>query len=280
MELAGERFNVVLDSGVLGFDGWGWPPEILAILIRQLRPNQLAAISKSVTAEPRTGNFKWWRPWSSVRYLGGGNWVNTYGLTNPGLGALKDTLSAFCRRVRLPIVSVALPEAEDAGVFAFNLTTISPKPFAVEINLSCVNNVHRQTVEEAARSIGEMRRVLKVPYIIKLGYDQDFVDFAERLYHLHEVCHVTNTVKFQTVYPDRRSPLGEGGVSGPEIFPFAASAVDTLRLEGYNKPIIGGGGVDSLAKARILVDFGADAVAVGTAVHFHPTLPHRIENEL
>jgi len=56
------RFSAVLNSGVLGLDGLGYPPEWLSILIRELRPNELAAISKTVTLEPYAGNFRWWKP--------------------------------------------------------------------------------------------------------------------------------------------------------------------------------------------------------------------------
>lgn len=283
MELEKLCFDVVLDSGVLGYNGLGWPPEWLAILFRQLRPSRLAAISKTVSADPITGNFRWWKPWQTIRYLGSNNYVNAYGLTNPGFSTLSDSLGQFCGRVGIPIISVLLPPPDQAGIFAFHLSNLQPGPFGVEVNLSCVNHHGWLSSEEVVQSLQEMRRVLKCPYILKLGVNQDYLATADRLWSLHEAIHGINTVPWSMVFPDAPSPMsrfGGGGVSGPAIHRFAIDFVTQLVASGYDKPIIGGGGVQNTKMARQLIEAGASAVAVGTATHLHPATAHRIANEL
>jgi len=130
-------------------------------------------------------------------------------------------------------------------------------------------------------SIGEIRALTHLPLIIKVGYDQDFIRLLDRLYFIHDCAHLINSVRFSTVFPNLKSPLtGGGGVSGPAIFEFAQSAIEPLRLSGYEKPIIGGGGVNTVEGARILISAGADAIAIGTAIHSRPYLAHDIQEAL
>lgn len=280
VKLGNHEFSVVLDSGILGFNGRGWPPEQLAILLGLLKPSELTAISKTVTFEPHRGNFRWWKPWESIRYLGGGNYVNTYGLTNPGIGCLTDTLGRFCERVGFPIISILPPSPNDARRFAVELLGIRPAPKAIEFNLSCVNHAALDT-DELVYSINEMRSARKWPVILKMGYDQEFVEIANTLYFVHDCAHLINSVRFTTVFPEKPSPLkGGGGVSGPIIFELAQVAVETLRTSGYSKPIIGGGGVNSVERARHLIGVGANAIALGTTVHLRPHLVREIKQAL
>lgn len=283
IRLGEQEFRVVLDSGVLGFDGWGWPPEILAILLHRLRPRELAVISKTVSLRPIAGNFIPQRPWETVRYLGRGNWVNAYGLTNPGILTLGYTLGAFCRRVGAPIISVIPPKPEDAERFAHDLRALPSLPVALEVNLSCPNHIHGFSLDEIAESLTKMRKVFSCPYILKLGHDQNVLEILEYLHDLHEIVHGTNSVPWATVFPNRPSPLfkfGGGGVSGPVIYPFALEFTKLVAESGYSKPIIAGGGVDNVAKALELLNAGAGAIALGTAIHTKPWLAHKIEREL
>ncbi|OQA51781.1 MAG: Dihydroorotate dehydrogenase B (NAD(+)), catalytic subunit [candidate division WS2 bacterium ADurb.Bin280] len=280
MKLGDSEIKVVLDSGVLGLDGLGYFPERLAILTGELRPRELAAISKTVTFGPHAGNFRWWKPWESIRYLGNGNYVNTYGLTNPGIVKASKALGRFCSRVDVPIISVALPAPEQAAKLVEAVHSIRPRPRAIELNISCPN-VEQAPLDSLVDSVGEIRVATKLPLIIKLGYDQDFISILDRLYFVHDVAHLINSVRFSTVFSGKPSPLkGGGGVSGPIIFEFAVNAVEALRMSDYGKPIIGGGGIDSVDKAKTMLNVGADAIAIGTATHTRPYLPNHIKNVL
>lgn len=289
LKLAGRRVDVVLDAGVLGFDGWGWPPEWLAILTGRLRPKQLAAISKTLTYGPNAGNFRWWKPWGSIRYLGGGNYVNKMGLPNPGLSALKDELGLFCRRVGVPIISVLPPHTDGAGAFAYELAKADLGMVAVEINASCPNYeaVNPETLPD---TIAQMREYLRCPLIVKMGAMGSSERLARAAIELEphvDVLHIINTVPYSSVFPLRKSPLATdknpldgGGVSGPAIHSIALLALMAIRTAGFVKPIICGGGISSLIRAQSMARAGADAVAIGTAIRYDPALAHRIAEEL
>ena len=282
IELGDERFDVVLDSGVLGMNGLGWPPELLAILLGRLQPRELAAISKTISYDPITGNYRWWKPWETVRYLGKGTWVNAYGLSNRGVKAHLDELQLFCGRVGVPIISFLPPKPEDAGRLGWELSKLKPLLAALEANISCPNIVHLALDDQLA-SIKEIRRVCRLPVILKLAFGQPIQRITEMFAGVCEAIHVTNTVPWDLVFPGQRSPMkrfGGGGVSGPTIFPHTESIVHELRQSGYTGPIIAGGGVTSVERALELRDLGADAIAVGTAVHHNPGLPHMIKRAL
>lgn len=281
LELAGRRVDVVLDAGLLGFNGWGWPPEWLAILTHQLRPTELAAISKTLTWHPTTGNFRWYMPWRSIRYLWRGNWVNSYGLSNPGVASLRGDLQAFCRRVAIPIISVLPPDQPDnAALFAYELAAVVGLDLAaVEINASCPNH-EAVPMEGLPAVIGEMRRHLHCPLIVKMGRSNDLAGQAMALEEHCDCLHLINSVPWDMIFPSRKSPLIEGGVSGPIIFPAARRSVCEVRAAGFAKPIIGGGGINSLVRAQSMGRAGADAVAIGTAIHHDPALAHRIAEKL
>ncbi len=284
VSIFGWRVTVMLDSGLLGFDGSGQIPERLAILLGQLRPNKLAAISKTISYAPLCGNYNPLRPWETIRYLGRGNWVNAYGLTNPGIAGLKRPLRQFCNRVLTPIVSVVPPDPKSAEQFARDIDAISLRLWAIEINISCPNHTTPSTdmVEE---SLTVMRSVLPpdgYAFILKVGYDVD-LQLLEELSGLYDYLHGINSVPWNVVFPNRPSPLakfGGGGVSGPVIYPFAVDFVKRLTDAGYDKPIIAGGGINSVEAAEKLYDLGASAVALGTAVHTNPSLARRVSQAL
>jgi dihydroorotate dehydrogenase len=68
-----------------------------------------------------------------------------------------------------------------------------------------------------------------------------------------------------------------GGLSGAPLFDLSLSTVRTLReLLGSSFPIIGVGGVDSPARARLMRDAGADLVQIYTGLVYRgPTLVSR-----
>lgn len=273
----GHVLDVVLDSGSLGLSGLGWPSEWPALVRRQLRPRELAAISKTVTLRPHRGNFCWWKPSDTVRYLGDGNWVNAFGLTNPGLKRAWPWLRLFTRLVGQPIISFFAFNAEEAAEIAERLNELECA--AVELNTSCPNVNKPLTTDEINKIIKAARGHSGHPLLVKLSVDQDYPAIAERIEGLVNVLHFTNTVKWDRVYPKKPSPLaryGGGAVSGPDIHRFAVEMNDRLEESGIRTPRLVGGGVHTTAGALRLLERGAGAVAVATATHYNPELPHRI----
>ena len=73
---------------------------------------------------------------------------------------------------------------------------------------------------------------------------------------------------------------GSGGVSGPALFPVGLLAVQRTAAALPGFPLIGAGGVRSVADARDYLRAGASLVAIGTAGLADPRLPGRIAREL
>lgn len=217
----GAEISVVLDC-VLGINGRGTPLEWAAILKGKLHPELHAVISKTITDAPIAG---WpWDPLLRVRYLGCGNWVNAYGLLNPGRVCGQKVLEGFADRVGQAIISVFACNPEEAvrlAQMANNLDAI-----ALEMNASCPN-VHKLSFEEITEIALAFHEQCRLPLIVKLSAEQD-VEIALRLREVVEIFNLTNTIRFETVFHNRESPLaryGGGGVSGPIIHPYAQAAI-------------------------------------------------------
>lgn len=270
--------NVVVDC-VLGLNGLGTPLEWLPILRGELRTRELVAISKTVTCNPITA---WpWEPFLRVRSLGNDNWVNAYGLLNPGRDQAPELLQRFIERTKSAIISIFAENTSEAIGLGHMISSLSGAA-AAELNCSCPN-IHELSVDQIVANVDAFRRVCRLPVLIKLGFDQDYVEIARQLRSIADGLHVINTVRWETHFPERVSPLaryGGGGISGPIIHEYALRCVSGLREAGIEMPILAGGGVNSTNSARLLIEAGADAVAVATAIHHHPNLPHQLEEYL
>jgi dihydroorotate dehydrogenase (NAD+) catalytic subunit len=80
------------------------------------------------------------------------------------------------------------------------------------------------------------------------------------------------------VYDGLRPRLGNGngGLSGPALLPVGLLAVVRVRQQLPLVPIIGVGGIRTLAHVADYRRAGADLVAIGTAGLAHPRLPERL----
>jgi len=93
---------------------------------------------------------------------------------------------------------------------------------------------------------------------------------------------VINTLRGMTVdVTSRRPTLASkfGGLSGPAIFPVALYMVHEVRRV-TSLPILGIGGIDCLDRVLQFLIVGANAVQVGTANFYDPTLSARLIDEL
>jgi dihydroorotate dehydrogenase (NAD+) catalytic subunit len=160
---------------------------------------------------------------------------------------------------------------------------------ALELNISCPNikegginfgtdPVLTERVTAAVRSTSSLPLWVKLsPNVTEIG---ELALAAEA--GGADALSVINTMRGMTVDVSTRRPTLAstfGGLSGPAIFPIALYMVHQVRRV-TSLPIFGIGGIDSLDRVLQFLIVGANAVQVGTANFYDPTLSARLIDEL
>lgn len=240
-------------------------------------------VTKAVSLAPRAGN-----PPPRVAEFRGGM-LNSVGLANPGLAAVRDgELPALVRRLRgrgprIVVNVVGFVEAEYAAVVA-GLEGVEGVD-AYELNLSCPNTAAGGLefgADPAAvrRILGACRAATTRPLVAKLSpVVPDLPALAEAAVGAGaDGLTLVNTMPGLAYHEDGRTRLGQGngGVSGPALLPVGLLAVRRVRERLPEVPILGVGGIRTAADARDYLRAGATLVQVGTAALADPRAPARI----
>jgi dihydroorotate dehydrogenase len=234
-----------------------------AILGRAMGLGFGAVTAKSITIQARPGHPQPNLVRTSTE--AGPGLVNCNGFQNPGLERFRASLTSLPHRVPL-IVSVA---GETIGDYVRLVQELGPLSELVEFNISSPNT---RLVYEWSRKPGELatllrevRRATDKPLIVKLS--PDFAETNEREIipaALDAGVRIINYGNTRKVV-NRQLSQGEGGLSGPDIFPTTLENLRrTRRSFGGDFDIIATGGVDSPDKAVKLLDEGATAVGYFT----------------
>jgi dihydroorotate dehydrogenase (NAD+) catalytic subunit len=241
-----------------------------------------ALVTKTITPLPREGN-----PAPRLAESPSGL-LNSIGLANPGVDEFARGLPALVALGRPLVVSIGGFSVDDYVGLARALAE-APGVVALELNISCPN------VETGCSSIGSdaaetaavvraCRAVTSRPLWVKLSPNVADVAVIGRAAELEGadalVC--VNTLRGMAIEAWSGRPLlgaGTGGLSGPALKPVALAAVWTCA-SACSLPIVGAGGVLYGRDALDLLDAGAAAVQVGTALFRHPRAVARIHDEL
>lgn len=265
-------------SGALGFFGNPWIWEKPAQWLGWLRPNDFTIITKTLTFDPRPGRLRWWCPWRAVHLINNQSVVNSVALTNKGYRWWLDKYRPLSERKI--IVSIMPDTLVQAAVMteAFNAADI----VGLQVNVSCPN-VEHGGVDLACDIVQTVVRASRHPVIVKLGYQDDYLEICRRLVTLVSAFELINAVPYQTVFPHNTSPLSrygyEGSVSGQEIVPFAREALIKYEAMKLWAPCIAGGGIDSLEEVYVRERLGAKAFNFGVVFMRHPSRPNSIINQ-
>ncbi len=242
-------------------------------------------VTKAVSREPREGN-----PPPRVAEFRGGM-LNSVGLANPGLDAVRAThlpwLAANVRRAQV-VVNVVGFTVEEYGDVVAGLDT-QPGIAGFELNLSCPNTSAGGI--EFGADAGCVRRIValcrsrtRLPLIAKLS--PVLPDIAGMALVARDAgadgVSVVNTLPGLLYGNGSASRLGNGngGVSGPVLLPVGVLAAARVVEKTEGMPVIGVGGVRSADDVRQYLRVGASLVAMGTAALADPRLPERIVEEL
>lgn len=246
-------------------DGWNVPEQLLGTLG--------AFVTKTVTAEPRSGNPQ---PWAET--FGAGTLVNAAGLPNPGIDAALERWRELPARLGVPvIVSIGgdvarLPElaarVDRAGWAS-----------AIELNLACPN-VDGGLVAGDASAVAAVTSAVRsrtaLPIFVKLTpASSDPGSVARAAVHAGaDALTCGNTMPVHALGPDGEALLGAGaagGLSGRALHPLNLRLVATVRTS-VDVPIVGLGGVDGVAAAERMFAAGAQIIGIGTGVVHDPGL--------
>ena len=235
--------------------------------------NKLGSIMiKATTQHARFGN-----PTPRVAETPSGM-LNAIGLQNPGVDAvLADKLTWLEEHYPdLPIIANVAGFSNDEYAYVSEKISQAPNVKAIELNISCPNVDHGnaglligQVPELAYAAVKASVENSAVPVYVKLTPSvADITTVAKAV----EEAGATGFTMINTLVGTRydlatRKPIianGQGGMSGPAVFPVALKLIRQVALAS-NLPIIGMGGVDSAEAAFEMMIAGASAIGVGTA---------------
>ena len=268
----GHRFEYMTASGALGFDGKGWPWEQPLRWVGLFDPVVFTNVIKTLTLKPRKGNLKWYWPLGCIRPMRGGA-VNAVGLTNPGIDWWIEKIGPKVDSSRIPLVGSILGEPAELAIMATILNNYDI--VGLEVNASCPNtsdDILRNT-EKVVRGCESAKRKSRFPILLKLSVVHDVEEIVRQAEGMVEAYSV-NSVPWNIIFPDRKSPLaklGGGGVSGKIAQSFTWPLVE--KLAGMTSvPVIGPSVWDfeDIVKLRAM---GAKAISFGSVFLCYPWRP-------
>lgn len=235
--------------------------------------NKLGSIMiKATTQHARYGN-----PTPRVAETPSGM-LNAIGLQNPGVDAVLAEKVAWLAEhyLELPIIANVAGFSNDEYAYVSEKISKAPNIKAIELNISCPNVDHGnaglligQVPELAYAAVKASVENSAVPVYVKLTPSvADITTVAKAV----EEAGATGFTMINTLVGTRydlatRKPIianGQGGMSGPAVFPVALKLIRQVALAS-DLPIIGMGGVDSAEAALEMMIAGASAIGVGTA---------------
>ncbi len=246
-----------------------------------------AVVVKSLSDEPWPGN-----PAPRLHPLRdpAAGMINSVGLQGPGVQSwLDDDLPALIEAGALVVASIWGGTVDAYRRAADLLSAAPPEVAAVEVNVSCPNT--EDGMRMFAHSVEATRAVVAAtagcgrPRWAKLSPNTpELVAVAAAAVDGGaEAVVLTNTLAGLVIDIDERRPvLGarRGGVSGAALHPVAVRAVYDVCEALPEVSIVGVGGVARGTDAVEMLQAGASAVQVGTAIFADPRAPWRVLHEL
>ena len=252
----------ILSSGILGTS-----PELIK---RAFENNAGAATIKSIGPEPREGNNN-----PSVVDFGHGL-LNAVGLPSPGYKNMDMEFNELSKIKDVVIWSIYGNIIEDFMKITKHILKYNPK--MIELNISCPNKENGMLFSQDSDCAADVTKAVKnaagdVVIIPKLS--PNVADIAEIAYACEkagaDAINAINTVQGMVINIDAKKPVlhyKKGGISGPAIRPVAVRCVYDI-YEKASIPIIGTGGIMNGRDAVEMIQAGASAVGIGSAVYYH-----------
>ncbi len=227
--------------------------------------------------------------------------INRMGFNSLGLQAFLDHLQAMTPGIIRGVnigKNAATPLEEASRDYLTCLEQVYPHADYISLNLSSPNTRDLRALQEEhalnqlLEAVGQRADVLshqfgkRVPLVLKISPDLDRAQIEKiaGLVQRHGIDAVaaTNTTIARAGVEGTRYANEPGGLSGPPVRTAATRVIATLH-EALNGeiPIIGIGGIDSVASAREKLAAGASLLQLYTGLIYHgPALVARTVNGL
>lgn len=263
----------IIITSVFGHSGRGLlffkiKPQYLK-LIKTAKKFNTTIIAKSITLHKTKGNFKLYNPWKSVRKYSDRTLINAYGLSNEGFKVHIPEIIISQKRGYKVIASLVGTIMELIQILN-HLNDNHIILDQVELNISCPNSTNsfndfdQKSIDIFLIHLGNLKKIQPNLYvIIKIGHGFPFEIIQEFEKIGIDALHAINAIPFNTIFPERKSPLeklGGGAISGRETFHLAHVYNTELRKK-TNLRIIMGCGVSSMETMRAYFTIGADHVS-------------------
>ncbi len=234
-----------------------------------------AFVSKGITPRSRSGN-----PMPRIIETPAGM-LNAIGLQNPGISGFIRKYPPIWASWDVPaIVNISAESVEDFAMMARKLDDV-PGVAAVEVNISCPNVsaggfCFGWDAAMSAEVTRQVRAATTLPMIVKLSPGAlDIVEIAQAVESEGaDAVSLINTLVGMEIDVERQRPVlanVTGGLSGPAVRPVALRMV--YQVAGsVDIPVIGMGGVSTVADALQFFMAGASAIQVGTAAFAQPSV--------
>lgn len=242
-----------------------------------------ALVTKTIFYEPRAGN-----PAHRLGETSAGM-LNSVGIPSIGVERfITETLPRFTRFTPPTIVSIGGLSVEEYWRLAGRLADV-PDIDALELNISCPNleaGGHEIGADPAAVEsvVSGVRSRTSLPLVVKLTPNVTSIvetalaaerAGADALSAVNALLGMSAEARLGV------APLGTvtGGLTGPAIKPLAQRAVHQV-VHAVSIPVIGIGGIATIADVVEYLRIGAAAVQVGSATFTHPDTMVRLTDEL
>ena len=237
--------------------------------------------AKGLTLHPRNGN-----PAPRIAETPMGI-LNSVGLENPGVDAFIAGELPFLRQFDTKVIAnISGNTPEEYGVMCEKLSAAGVD--MIEVNISCPNvkagGLAYGTRPELAAEVTETakKHAGGVPVMVKLSPNVTDITEIARAVAGADALSLINTIRGMRIDVNTRRPvlkMNTGGLSGPAVLPVAVRMVWEVA-QAVKLPILGMGGVSKGTDAAQLMQAGASAVAVGTALFADPFAPLKVRDEL
>lgn len=271
----GYKFEYMVASGALAFDGKGWPHEkyFLRYFKKWLDLSLFTIVAKTVTYNPRKGNLRLWCPWQCIKKIPDGV-VNAVGLTNKGIEWWAEKVGVFADQKKIPLVgSIFSDKIEHLVEMARIMNDFDL--VALEINASCPDT-GAEFLGNTARIVAgcqEVKKVSRFPLILKVSVVHNINEILSYIKEIIEAISI-NSVPWKVIFPNKKSPLeylGGGGVSGKIAqcctWPLVRDLVAITSI-----PVIGPS-VWNFEDMQRLRNLGAQAISFGSIFLKYPWRP-------
>ena len=242
-----------------------------------------AVVTKSLSVLPREGNPAP-RIWETASGM-----LNAIGLENCGLDAfISGRVPELEKLPTKVLVNVVGNSVEEYAAICARLDAVECVA-GFEINISCPNVKHgcrfASDAGDCERLMQAIRPATKKLLMVKLSPNVTDIGEIARVAVAGgaDALSLINTLLGMAVDVKTRGPRianVTGGLSGPCVKPVALRCVYQAARACPGTPIVGIGGIRTLADALEFFIVGACAVQIGTTNYFDPDLLNRLPGEL